>query len=91
LVEGDNEDLDNVINDKAAALYGLFYAIGAIISPVIGSMVYNHDPSAKNGDWVLTCDVFGVASAVYAIIFLVFNMLPDIHKEKEQRKALLSK
>ena len=91
MVEGDNEDIDNIVNDKAAALYGLFYAIGAIISPFIGSVIYNHDPSKPEGDWVFTCDVFGIASGVYAIIFLVFNILPDIHKEKELKKALLSK
>ena len=85
LVEGDNENLDNIINDKAAALYGLFYAIGAIISPFIGSVIYNHkSPGPEEyGDWVFTCDVFGIASVAYAIFFLVFNVLPDIHKEKK--------
>ena len=85
LVEGDNENTDNIINDKAAALYGLFYAIGAIISPFIGSVIYNHKSPGHNeyGDWVFTCDVFGIASVAYAIIFLVFNVLPDIHKEKK--------
>lgn len=48
LVEGDNENIDNIINDKSAALYGLFYAIGAIISPLIGSIIYNHkDPGPE--------------------------------------------
>jgi MFS family permease len=90
LVEGDNEDIDNIINDKTSALYGLFYAIGAIISPYIGSVVYNYDSKAR-GNWVLTCDVFSIGSAIYTLIFLVFNILPDIHLEKEQREAMLMK
>jgi hypothetical protein len=54
---------------------------------LIGSIIYNHKSPApgEEGDWVFTCDVFGIASAAYAILFLVFNVLPDIHKEKKQR------
>ena len=93
LVENSNKDTDNIINDKCAALYGLFYAIGAILSPLIGSIVYNHKSPGpgEQGDWKFTCDVFGIASAAYSIIFLVFNILPDIHNEKKQRNELLSR
>ena len=90
LVEGDNEILDGIINDKAAALDGLVDAIGAIISPLIGSFVFNFKKGEK-GDWYFTCDVFAIMCASYALLFLVFNVLPDIHKEKQQRKELLEK
>lgn len=78
IVEGDDEVMDGIINDKAAALYGLFYAIGAISAPLLGSFVYN----LLNDDWWYTCDVFAIISSVYVVIFFVFNIMPDIHKER---------
>jgi MFS family permease len=71
------------LNDKAAALYGLYYAIGAIIGPLAGSFVFD-DLTKK--DWHLTCDIFAIVSGVYTLLFLVMNVLPDIHKEKELRQ-----
>jgi len=32
LVEGENEAIDAVINDKSASIYGLIYSIGAILA-----------------------------------------------------------
>jgi MFS family permease len=85
IVEGDDEIMDGVINDKAAALYGLFYAIGAISAPLLGSFVYN----LLNNDWWYTCDVFAIISSVYVVIFFVFNIMPDdIHKERQQRQEM---
>jgi MFS family permease len=79
LIEGDDDLLDAVLNDKAAALYGLSYAVGAIIAPLAGSYVYEWTHSG----WRLTCDYFAIACAVYTIIFIVINVLPDIHKERQ--------
>lgn len=79
--------MDAIINDKTAALYGTFYALGAIPGPLLGSAVY----SLLNNDWWYTCDVFAIASCIYSVIFLVFNVLPDIHKEKEQRGEMAEK
>ena len=79
IVEGDDPVMDAIINDKAAALYGLFYAIGAIAAPLVGSMVYE---TIFHRDWWYTCDVFGIISTIYAIIFFLFNVLPDIHKDR---------
>lgn len=84
LVEGDDEVLDGIINDKAAALYGLFYALGAISAPILGSMVYN----LLSNDWWYTCDVFAIISSIYVVIFFVFNIMPDIHKERQQRQEM---
>lgn len=78
MIEGDDDLLDAVLNDKAAALYGLFYAIGAIIAPLTGSFV--NDLSGR--DWRTTCDVFAIISGVYTLLFFLINVLPDIHKEK---------
>jgi len=42
LVEGEDEQVDGVISDKAAGLYGSFYSIGMIISPIAGSVIYEN-------------------------------------------------
>ena len=42
IVEGDDERIDGIISDKAAGLYGSFYSIGMIISPLLGSMIYEN-------------------------------------------------
>ncbi len=84
LVEGDDEVVDGIINDKAAALYGGFYAIGAIFAPLLGSQVY----AMLKNDWWYTCDVFACISSIYAVIFFVFNVMPDLHKEKQQRHEM---
>ena len=87
IVEGEDDLLEAVLNDKAAALYGLFYAIGAIIAPLLGSFVYNQ----TKGNWRLTCDCFAILAGVFSVLFLVGNVLPDIHKEKAIRQAMLEK
>lgn len=81
MVEGDDDVLDGIVNDKAAALYGLFYALGAISAPLLGSTVYE----MLNNDWWYTCDVFAIISSIYVVIFFVFNVMPDIHKERQQQ------
>jgi MFS family permease len=88
MVEGDDPVMDGIINDKAAALYGLFYAIGAISAPLLGSTVYE---AILDKDWWLTCDVFGIISTIYALLFLLFNVLPDIHKDRSQRVEMVEK
>lgn len=87
IVEGEDEILDGVINDKAAALYGLFYAMGAIAAPLLGSVVYE----MLNEDWWYTCDFFACVSSLYVVVFFVFNVLPDVHKEKQQRQLMAEK
>jgi MFS family permease len=42
IVEGDDERVDGIISDKAAGLYGSFYSTGMIISPLLGSLIYEH-------------------------------------------------
>ncbi len=39
--EGHDERVDGVISDKAAGLYGSFYSIGMILSPLLGSVIYD--------------------------------------------------
>jgi MFS family permease len=79
IVEGEDENLDAILADKASGLYFAFFSLGTITAPPMGSVVY----SIVNKDWAYTCDVFGIAAAIFTVIYLVFNLLPDIKKERE--------
>jgi MFS family permease len=73
--------MDAVLADKASGLYFGSFSLGVILAPVTGSLVYD-DIFGKN--WESTCDIFGIAAAVYTVTFLVFNVLPDIGREARQ-------
>ena len=87
LVEGEDENLDAVLADKASGLYFAFFSLGTITAPPMGSVVY----SLVNEDWAYTCDVFGIGGAIFTVIYLVFNLLPDIKKERESQKKMEDK
>lgn len=71
-----------MIADQASGLYFSFSSLGVIVTPLAGSGVY----ALFNNDWAYTCDVFGVAAAIFTLCFLVFNVLPDIRKEKQENE-----
>lgn len=79
LVEGEDENLDAVLADKASGLYFAFFSLGTITAPPMGSVVYG----IVKEDWAYTCDIFGIAAAIFTVTYLVFNLLPDIKKERE--------
>jgi MFS family permease len=81
IAEGSDEILDAVLADKASGYYGVFICAGTITAPLVGSFVYE---SLLNKNWALTCDIFSLVGAVYSLIFIVFNVLPDVHKEKQE-------
>ncbi len=72
--------MDAVIADKASALYFAAFSLGVITAPPTGSFVYD----IFNKDWERTCDFFGIFAGIYTTMFLVFNTLPDIRKERQQ-------
>lgn len=78
IVEGDDENLDALIADQASGLYFLFFSLGVILAPLLGSGIY----SLLSGDWAYTCDMFAVMPLIFTVCFLVFNVIPDIRKEK---------
>ena len=80
LLEGADEILDAMMADRASGLYGVFITAGTILAPVVGSWVY----SGLGDQWGQTCDVFSVVGGVWTVIYCVFNVLPDVHKENEQ-------
>ena len=86
-VEGEDPYFDGVISDKAAGLYGSFYSLGMIIAPIIGSEIYQ----GVNDNWNLTCDIFAFFAAGFCLIFFLFNVLPDIMKDRKEKAELASK
>ena len=42
IIEGEDERVDGVISDKAAGLYGSFYSIGMMLSPLLGSLIFDN-------------------------------------------------
>jgi MFS family permease len=77
--EGQDEGVDGEVSDRAAALYGFFYYMGMIVSPIIGSLIY-----ANNKSFNKTCDIFALTSLAYTVFYFFINILPDI---KHLRKA----
>lgn len=76
LHEGDDERLDGVISDKSAGLYGSFYSIGMIISPILGSLIYeNFKEQDQTNAFNKTCDVFALITLIYSVAYLIFNVL----------------
>ena len=72
LKEGESQQVDEDICDRASGLYNTFYYSGMIVSPVLGSLVYEH-----YGNFNQTCDVFAIISVIYTSIFFLINVLPD--------------
>lgn len=72
-----------------AALYNSFYSLGAIFSPIIGG--YMSDTIGYR----LTCDIMAIISAVYIILYMIFNttlkdykIFNDEEKEEEFNKEV---
>jgi MFS family permease len=88
LTEGEDDVVDAIVSDRASGIFGLFFAAGTISAPLVGSLVYERLLS-KN--WAQTCDTFGAVGAIYSLIFLLFNVLPDIHLEDEEKEELIER
>eukprot|EP00347_Sterkiella_histriomuscorum_P011555 403372011 len=86
-VEGEDVHFDGIVSDKAAGLYGSFYSLGLIISPIVGSEIYQ----ALDDNWNLTCDIFAFFAAGFCLIFFVFNVLPDILSDRKERLEMARK
>ena len=80
--------VDAIVSDRASGIFGLFFAAGTISAPLVGSLVYERLLS-KN--WAQTCDTFAAVGAIYSLIFLLFNVLPDIHLEDQEKEELMER
>ncbi len=91
IIEGEDENLDAIIADKASALYFTSFSLGVIIAPPTGGLVYDTLFRGTTNRWQKTCDVFGIAAGIFTAAFLIFNVLPDISKEKENENEMKEK
>jgi MFS family permease len=72
VTEGQDEEIDELISDRSAGLYGTFYYVGMIVSPIGGSLIYEHYKS-----FPITCDIFACLALGYTAIYFLFNIVPD--------------
>ena len=68
IVEGENEMVDNILNDKTSGMYCTFYAIGQILAPNLGSLLY------ELVSYQTACDIMAVSCGVYCLIFFFANV-----------------
>ena len=67
IVEGEDEELDNAINDKVNDAYGFMYAFSSFVSPLIGSILQENYGSP------FACDIFAFTNFGIAAILFLFN------------------
>ena len=83
VVPGENYHIDMLINDKAAGLYGTFYATGQIIAPILGGVLYD---TTNNR---ITCDILAVTCLCYSFIYFFGNVGFKVFKEEKIFRAHL--
>ena len=69
------------LNDKAAGVFNVAYAIGCMTGPILGGYLKM---------WFgfrVTCDIFALGSAFYGILYFLIAVLPGLCKKKD-RQAL---
>ena len=79
--EGEDEYVDGIISDKAAALYGSSLSIGLIVAPLFGSFVYS---TLESSVFNKTTDVFFFLSTAYLVIFFFGNFIVDIYRDSDE-------
>ncbi|TNV82444.1 hypothetical protein FGO68_gene5084 [Halteria grandinella] len=78
IVEGQNEQLDQLISDYGSGLYGTFFSIGQILAPILGGALY------ESIDYRPTTDFMTLVCLGWCVIFFVFNVGFKIYaKEKK--------
>lgn len=67
------------LSDKASGIYNSAYGIGNCLAPIIGGAI----TQARN--FRFTCDVMGIASLSFSILYLCFAVIPGILHEKKAK------
>lgn len=71
------------LSDKASGIYNSAYGIGNCLAPIIGGAI------TQARSFRFTCDVMGVSSLSFSLLYLCFAVLPGViqeRKKKEQKK-----
>ena len=83
VIEGFDLEFDDLLNDKISGLYGLFFSISALISPIIGGILF--DAYGYN----TTLDVCMVFVFIVSIIYFVFNCGLNVFTNQKKFQANL--
>lgn len=85
IVEGEDEEMDNAINDKVNDAYGFIYAFSSFASPLIGSAFYSSFGAPKS------CDIWAFMNFGLAGIFFIFNCGIFVFSEHREFSQKLEK
>ena len=83
IVEGSNENFDQLISDYGSGLYGTFFSLGQILAPVLGGILYQFLGYRQ------TTDFIALSSLLWSGIFFVFNV--GIRIFQQERKIKIKK
>jgi len=83
IVEGEDEAIDNQLNDKVNDAYGFIFAFSNFVSPLIGSYI-----ETAYGDQEVF-DIFATISFGFGIFFLIFNCGPFVFSNNRKFHANL--
>lgn len=87
--EGEDADVDDMLNDKVNDAYGFIYAFSNFIAPLMGSYLYEYVDHRKTFDYI------AIADFSFGILILFVNCGPWVFSEnrrfKEQLSALKTK
>lgn len=83
IVEGEDEAIDNQLNDKVNDAYGFIFAFANFVSPLLGSYV-----QTALGDQECF-DLFGCVSFGFGVFFFIFNCGPFVFSENRKFMAKL--
>ena len=88
IVEGDDEEIDNKINDKTNDLYAVSYSAATMISPFIGSYLQEMFLTLEMDPWGSplqeTCDFAGFCVLLFGIILTIGNCGLTVFSENRQ-------
>lgn len=75
-MEGENEEIDNMINDKTNDLYAVSYSSATMISPFIGSyleQIFDINHLNELSSTEKTCDLVGFMIFCFGVILFFGN------------------
>lgn len=68
--DGNDDEIEEVLNDKASSVFQSAQAVGCIVGPVMGGILNDHF------EFQYTCDIMAITCLIYSVIYFVINILP---------------
>jgi MFS family permease len=88
IVEGENDQLDQIISDYGSGLYGTFFSTGQILAPIVGSAIYEAIGYRDTTDFMMVlCFGYSVIFFIFNVGFRIFSDERKIHLWLEQSRA----